>query len=192
MNPAFSAKIYLKPLIIEQCAKVTKTTVVYPSERYGTIRRIADQRRFNNDSYLEKFDLTVNINKMLMSPAKILQTPEIRYKSSLGDGVNHTMQFFGNVKLGTQYAGRIIQQCSSKGKIVLEIIKDLHLFVENLLCEFSTHNSRLSKKLVFRTVIDTDVVSSNRLNFYLHSHAAIQDRSRAMLYQILHDGIGFT
>ncbi|CAF5036838.1 unnamed protein product, partial [Rotaria sp. Silwood1] len=75
----------LKPLIIEQCAKVTKTTVVYPSERYGTIRRIADQRRFNNDSYLEKFDLTVNINKMLMSPAKILQTPEIRYKSSRSD-----------------------------------------------------------------------------------------------------------
>ena len=50
---------------------------------------------------------------------------------------------------GTQYAGRVIQQYSQKGKIALEIIKDLQIYVGDLLREFSTHNSRLPNKLVF-------------------------------------------
>ena len=40
--------------------------------------------------------------------------------------------------------GRIIQQYSPKGKIALEIIKDLHIYVQ-----FSHQNSRLPNKLVF-------------------------------------------
>jgi len=45
--------------------------------------------------------------------------------------------------------GRIIQQYSPKGKIALEIIKDLHIYVQQLLTEFSHQNSRLPNKLVF-------------------------------------------
>ena len=49
----------------------------------------------------------------------------------------------------SQYAGRVIQQFSPKGKIALEIIKDLHVFVGELIREFSNHNSSLPNKLVF-------------------------------------------
>ena len=49
----------------------------------------------------------------------------------------------------TQYAGRVVQQYSPKGKISLEIIKDLHIYVGELLKEFSQHNPRLPNKLVF-------------------------------------------
>lgn len=51
--------------------------------------------------------------------------------------------------LGTQYAGRVVQQYSPKGKIAVEIIKDLHIYVAELLHEFSHQNSRLPNKLVF-------------------------------------------
>ena len=75
----------LKPLTTDQRARVTKKTVVRPGERYGMIRRVADERRFNNDTYLEKFGLSVDVNEMLMVPARILPSPEIKYKSSRGD-----------------------------------------------------------------------------------------------------------
>ena len=45
----------MKPLTTEQRAKVTKKTVVRPGERYGMIRRVANERRFNQDAFLEKF-----------------------------------------------------------------------------------------------------------------------------------------
>jgi hypothetical protein len=47
------------------------------------------------------------------------------------------------------YTGRVVQQFSSKGKIALEIIKDLHVLVGELIREFSNHNSQLPNKLVF-------------------------------------------
>lgn len=53
------------------------------------------------------------------------------------------------MSIGTQYAGRVVQQYSPKGKIALEIVKDLHILVGELLREFSNHNSRLPNKLVF-------------------------------------------
>ncbi|CAF3707984.1 unnamed protein product [Rotaria sordida] len=331
----------LKPLTTDQRAKVTKKTVVRPGERYGMIRRIADERCFNKDLYLEKFGIDVDVNEMIMLNARILPSPEIKYKSAhgdqrdaiervqigkwwlnnrfnkareirtwavvlvsqrepdnrqirlardfaqkipqamskygirfnsspieksdaavpqtilarmnelkmqgceviiyilnqVGDDIYHAIKFFGNVKLGivtqctrfdrlmsnsdnrkmdmyiqnlvqkfnaklggvnqlvslmraltspsarsdvfmffgidcthitcsrerpsiaaiigskdstsTQYAGRVVQQYSPKGKIALEIIKDLHIFVGELLREFSNNNSRLPNKLVF-------------------------------------------
>jgi len=75
----------LKPLTTEQRAKVTKKTVVKPGERYGMIRRVADERRFDQDSYLIKFGLKIHSNEMLVIPARILTPPEIKYKSSQGD-----------------------------------------------------------------------------------------------------------
>ncbi|CAM4765701.1 unnamed protein product [Rotaria magnacalcarata] len=47
--------------------------------------------------------------------------------------------------MGTQYADRFVQQYCSKGKISVEVIKDLHIYVRELLHEFS----HLSNKLVF-------------------------------------------
>ncbi len=75
----------LKPLTTDQRAKVTKKTVVRPGERYAMIRRVADKRRFNDDSYLEKFGITVDVNEMVLLPGRILPSPEIKYKSSHGD-----------------------------------------------------------------------------------------------------------
>jgi hypothetical protein len=51
--------------------------------------------------------------------------------------------------LGTQYFDRFIQQFSPKEKITLEIIKDLHILIDEISSEFSNHNSRLPNKLVF-------------------------------------------
>ena len=49
----------------------------------------------------------------------------------------------------TQYAGRVVQQFATKGKLAVEIIKDLHIYVGELFKEFSNHNGRLPNKLVF-------------------------------------------
>jgi eukaryotic translation initiation factor 2C len=76
----------LKPLTVDQRSKVTKKTVVKPGERYGMIRRVADERQFDQDPYLEKFGLKVHSNDMLTIPARILTPPEIKYKSAQGDG----------------------------------------------------------------------------------------------------------
>lgn len=75
----------LKPLTTEQRARVTKKTVVRPGERYGMIRRVADERKFDQDSYLQKFGIDVDVKEMMLLPARILPAPEIKYKSSRGD-----------------------------------------------------------------------------------------------------------
>ena len=54
-----------------------------------------------------------------------------------------------SIIVGTQYSGRVVQQYSPKGKISVEIIKDLHIYVGDLIRKFSEHNSRLPNKLVF-------------------------------------------
>ena len=75
----------MKPLTTDQRAKVTKKTVVRPGERYGMIRRVADERRFNEDSYLKQFGINVDINEMLMVSGRVLSPPDIRYKASHGE-----------------------------------------------------------------------------------------------------------
>jgi hypothetical protein len=64
---------------------VTKKTVVRPGERYSMIRRVADERKFKNDSYLERLKITVDVNEMLLLRRRILPAPEIKYKLSRGD-----------------------------------------------------------------------------------------------------------
>jgi hypothetical protein len=51
--------------------------------------------------------------------------------------------------ISIQYAGRVLQQFSPKGKLALEIIKDLHVYVGELIREFSNFNWHLPNKLVF-------------------------------------------
>jgi hypothetical protein len=72
----------LKPLTTDQRAKVTKKTVVRPDACYGMIRRVADERQSNKDPYLDKFGITGDVNEMLLLPARILPSPEIKYKLS--------------------------------------------------------------------------------------------------------------
>jgi hypothetical protein len=45
---------------------------------------------------------------------------------------------------------------------------------------------------ILGTVVDTDIVSSSGFYFYFNSDAAIRGQPRSMLYQVLHDQIGFT
>jgi eukaryotic translation initiation factor 2C len=75
----------LKPLTTDQRAKVTKKTVVKPGERYGMIRRVVDERRFDQDPFLQKFGLIIHTNDMMTIPARILLPPDIKYKSAQGD-----------------------------------------------------------------------------------------------------------
>ncbi|CAF1268322.1 unnamed protein product [Rotaria sp. Silwood1] len=362
----------LKPLTTDQRAKVTKKTVVKPGERFGMIRRVADECHFDQDPYLQKFGIKVHTNDMLIIPARVLTPPEIKYKSAqgdqrdiiervqigkwylnnhfnkareirawalvlvsqkepdarqvglardfaskipqamskygirfnsaaieksdaavpdiilarmnelkmlgceviiyilnqVGDDIYHVIKFFGNIKLGmvtqctrfdklmanseprkmdmyiqnlvqkfnaklgginqlvslmraltspsprtdifmffgidcthvtcsrerpsiaavigskdstsTQYAGRVVQQYSPKGKIAVEIIKDLHIYVGELLREFSNHNTRLPNKLVFyragvddgsfQKVLDNEVRAIQRACKELYGH----------------------
>ncbi|CAF5128448.1 unnamed protein product, partial [Rotaria magnacalcarata] len=44
------------------------------------IQRVVDERRFDHDSYLQKFGITVDVNEMLRIPGRILPSPEIKYK----------------------------------------------------------------------------------------------------------------
>ncbi|CAF1486983.1 unnamed protein product [Rotaria sp. Silwood1] len=117
---------------------------------------------------------------------------------------------------GTKYADRV--QFSPQEKIPLEFINDLHIYVRELLCEFSNYNSYLPHKLILYragiddgsfekildnklpairqacqgTVIDTDIVLRNGFDFYLNSHTTIQGTSQPTFYQVLYDDIGFT
>jgi eukaryotic translation initiation factor 2C len=78
-------QLNLIPITPEQRAKATKKTVIRPGECYRIIQSFANERRFNQDPCLETFGLTVDVNKMLMLPARILPPPKIIYKSSHGD-----------------------------------------------------------------------------------------------------------
>jgi hypothetical protein len=61
----------LQPSRAEQRVKLTKKTVVGPGERYEIIQRLADERAFNRDLYLKEFGITVDVNEMVILPARI-------------------------------------------------------------------------------------------------------------------------
>lgn len=48
------------------------------------IRQMPDEHRFNYAALL-KFRVTIDVNEMLLLPARILPAPKIEYKSSHGD-----------------------------------------------------------------------------------------------------------
>lgn len=89
----------LQGFTTEQRIKATTKTVISPDENYKTIRRVIDEHRFNQDSYLEKFGLTIDVNEMLRLPARILPPPRIIYKSSHGDQAN----VIERVKIGKRW-----------------------------------------------------------------------------------------
>ena len=96
----------LKPLTTEQRVKVTKKTVIQPGARYGIIQRIVDERGFDKDSYLKKFGIQIHAKEMLEISARILSPPEIKYKSSQGDG----RDFIERVQFGKWYLNHRLNQ----------------------------------------------------------------------------------
>jgi hypothetical protein len=75
----------LQAITSEQHTKATRKTLIRPDKCYRMIQRVVDERRFNHDSYLQKFDIIVDVNEMLLIPGRILPLPEIKYKLSDND-----------------------------------------------------------------------------------------------------------
>lgn len=73
---------------------------------------------------------------------------------------------------GTLYSGRVVQQFPTRGKLSIEIIKDLHVYVIELIKEFAVNNGQMPNKLVFyrsgvddgsfQKVLDNEVRSIER------------------------------
>jgi eukaryotic translation initiation factor 2C len=110
---------------------------------------------------VQKFNAKLGGINQLVSLMRALTSPSIRSDVFMFFGIDCTHITCSRERpsiaavigskdsTSTQYSGRIIQQYSPKGKIAVEIIKDLHIYIGELLREFSHHNSRLPNKLVF-------------------------------------------
>ncbi|CAF1193730.1 unnamed protein product, partial [Rotaria sordida] len=71
----------IKPLTTDQRARVTKKTVVNPTQRYQSIMDIIQIRNFNQDKYLNEIGMSIDDQQMLTVPARFIPPPEIKYKS---------------------------------------------------------------------------------------------------------------
>ncbi|CAF1077709.1 unnamed protein product [Rotaria sordida] len=70
----------LRPLDSVQRALVSKTTIIKPDKRYDDIMKIVRQRNFQSDSYLRALNIKVDTNEMIQIKARILPTPEVKYR----------------------------------------------------------------------------------------------------------------
>lgn len=71
----------IKPLTTDQRARVTRKTVVNPTERYERIMNILRIRNFNQDKYLNEIGMTIDDQQMVSLVARFIAPPEIKYKS---------------------------------------------------------------------------------------------------------------
>ena len=71
----------MKPLTTDQRARVTKKTVINPTQRYEAIMDIVRTRDFREDSHLQTIGIRVDDERMLVVPARCIPPPEIKYKS---------------------------------------------------------------------------------------------------------------
>lgn len=71
----------MKPLNTDQRARVTRKTVVNPTERYDRIMDIVKQRNFKDDRYLQEIGVSVDDKQMISVPARCIAPPEIKYIS---------------------------------------------------------------------------------------------------------------
>ncbi|CAF1938445.1 unnamed protein product [Rotaria magnacalcarata] len=71
----------MKPLTTDQRARVTKKTVVRPSQRYQAIAEIVHNRQFNQDKYLKEIGMSVDDQEMLIVQGRLIAPPEIKYIS---------------------------------------------------------------------------------------------------------------
>jgi hypothetical protein len=71
----------MKPFTADQRARVTKKTVVNPTQRYQSIMEIVSTRKFNEDKYLNAIGMSIADDQMITVPARCIAPPEIKYKS---------------------------------------------------------------------------------------------------------------
>ena len=71
----------IKPLTTDQRARVTKKTVVNPTQRYRAIMDIVKTRKFNEDKYLNEIGMSIIDDKMITVSARCIPPPEIKYIS---------------------------------------------------------------------------------------------------------------
>ena len=69
----------IKPLTTDQRARVTRKTVVNPTERHGRIMEIVRQRKFRDDRYLQEIGMTIEDEQMISVTARCIAPPEIKY-----------------------------------------------------------------------------------------------------------------
>jgi len=81
----------IKPLTTDQRARVTKKTVVPPTQRYKTIMDILQTRKFNQDKYLNEIGMSIVDDQMVIVPARCIAPPEIKYKGGR-DGETQTVE----------------------------------------------------------------------------------------------------
>jgi hypothetical protein len=71
----------MKPLTTDQRARVTRKTVVNPTQRYERIMDILRIRNFNEDKYLNQIGMSIDDKKMVSVMARLIPPPEIKYIS---------------------------------------------------------------------------------------------------------------
>jgi len=71
----------MKPLTTDQRARVTRKTVVNPTERHERIMNILRIRNFKQDKYLNEIGMTIDDQQMISVVARCIAPPEIKYKS---------------------------------------------------------------------------------------------------------------
>jgi hypothetical protein len=71
----------IKPLTTDQRARVTRKTVVNPSQRYDRIMDILKLRNFKQDKYLNEIGMSIDDEQMISVVARCIAPPEIKYIS---------------------------------------------------------------------------------------------------------------
>ena len=82
--------------------KVTKKTVVRPSQRYDAIKNIVQKRQFNEDKYLKEIGMSVDDEEMLIVEGRLIAPPEIKYISGR-DGQSEVVERINIGKLVSKY-----------------------------------------------------------------------------------------
>ena len=71
----------MKPLTTDQRARVTRKTVVNPTQRHERIMNIVRLRNFSEDKYLKEIGMSIEDQQMITVQARLIAPPEIKYKN---------------------------------------------------------------------------------------------------------------
>jgi len=66
----------------EQNAEKSKRSILLPEVRFNKTMMIANERNFNNDQYLKHLSMIIDTNEMLQVKARVLDPPNIVYRSN--------------------------------------------------------------------------------------------------------------
>ncbi|CAF1347631.1 unnamed protein product [Adineta ricciae] len=171
-----------------------KLGIVTQCTRFDRLMSNSDPRKMDMyiQNLVQKFNAKLGGVNQLVSLMRALTSPSARSDIFMFFGIDCTHITCSRERpsiaavigskdsTSSQYAGRVVQQFSPKGKIALEIIKDLHILVGELIREFSNHNSHLPNKLVFyragvddgsfQKVLDNELRAIQRACTELYGH----------------------